>query len=133
MMTDTNVRIVDVAADGDGGLTIGGKAAGLAKLARAGLPVPRAVAVPAEALDIDIDDLAAEIADRFPESRLAIRSSGVAEDLEQASSPVSTRRFSTSSPYPTTLRRRSGTFDHQRPVRVSLRTPGVMPQAWPCS
>jgi phosphohistidine swiveling domain-containing protein len=85
MMTDTNVRIVDVAADGDGGLTIGGKAAGLAKLARAGLPVPRAVAVPAEALDIDIDDLAAEIADRFPESRLAIRSSGVAEDLEQAS------------------------------------------------
>ena len=43
------------------------------------------MAVPAEALDIDIDDLAAEIADRFPESRLAIRSSGVAEDLEQAS------------------------------------------------
>jgi pyruvate,water dikinase len=85
MMTDSSVRVVDVAVEGSSGFTIGGKAAGLAVLARAGLPVPPAMVVPAEALDTDIDDLAAGIASRLAGSRLAVRSSGVAEDLEQAS------------------------------------------------
>lgn len=85
MMTDSSMRVVDVAAEGDGGFTIGGKAAGLATLARAGLPVPPAMVVPAEAIDADVDDLAVSIGAHFPGSRLAVRSSGVAEDLEQAS------------------------------------------------
>lgn len=84
-MTDTNVRMVDVAAEGAGGFTFGGKASSLGRLARAGLPVPPAMVVPSEARDTDIDELGAEVAARFSGSRLAVRSSGVAEDLEQAS------------------------------------------------
>ncbi len=85
MAADADVRVIDLHADAPDGLTIGGKAAGLARLARAGLPVPSALVIPAEATDQMIDSLAADVADRFAGAFLAVRSSGVAEDLEQAS------------------------------------------------
>jgi pyruvate,water dikinase len=82
---DADVRIVDLATNDVADLTIGGKAAGLAPLARAGLPVPPAVVIPAEARDEDIPALAAAVASRFAGATLAVRSSGVAEDLQHAS------------------------------------------------
>ena len=77
----TDDRIIDLATDDPTGLTIGSKAAGLVPLARAGLPVPPAVVVPAEVGDEHISAIAADIADRFSGSALAVRSSGTAEDL----------------------------------------------------
>jgi rifampicin phosphotransferase len=68
-----------------GGFTIGEKAGRLRQLATAGLPVPAAVVIPAETDDADLDDAARKIAARFVGERLAVRSSGVAEDLESAS------------------------------------------------
>ena len=85
MQTDTDIRLIDLAADESAGLTLGGKASGLAPLARAGLPVPPALVIPAEAPDDAIPQLAADVAARFPGAKLAIRSSGVAEDLAQSS------------------------------------------------
>lgn len=85
MQTGTAVRLIDLAEDDPAGLTIGGKAAGLAPLARAGLPVPPAVVIPAEAPDDAVPALAAELAARFAATKLAIRSSGVAEDLSESS------------------------------------------------
>ena len=79
------MRIIDLATDDGAGFTIGGKAAGLAPLARAGLPVPPAVVIPAEAADSEIGSLAADIATRFSGSSVAVRSSGIAEDLAEAS------------------------------------------------
>lgn len=67
------------------GVTIGSKAAGLARLARAGLPVPDGLVIPAETSDQDIDELAAEIAAAMSGRTLAVRSSGVAEDLAHSS------------------------------------------------
>ncbi|MDJ0961393.1 MAG: PEP/pyruvate-binding domain-containing protein [Acidimicrobiia bacterium] len=85
MTTQHNaITLVELTAD-SGPLTIGSKAAGLVPLAHAGLPVPPAVVVPAEATEADIDSLAAEIADRFSDQLLAVRSSGAAEDLHEAS------------------------------------------------
>ncbi len=63
----------------------GGKAATLARLAAAGLAVPDGVVVTAATADTDLDDAAADLASRFADSRLAVRSSGVAEDLKDAS------------------------------------------------
>ncbi len=64
---------------------VGGKAASLARLTAAGLPVPPGLVVPADTPDADLDAVAAELAVRFAGRRLAIRSSGVAEDLADAS------------------------------------------------
>ncbi len=85
MATETEMRIIDLALDDREGFTIGGKAAGLAPLVRVGLPVPPAVVIPAEAVDSDIGSLAADVTARFPGTSLAVRSSGVAEDLAEAS------------------------------------------------
>lgn len=85
MQADTGASLIDLAADDHAGFTIGGKAAGLAPLARVGLPVPPAVVIPAEAPDDVIPALAAELAARFAGTALAIRSSGAAEDLVQSS------------------------------------------------
>jgi pyruvate,water dikinase len=85
-MTGSNGAIPLLAlTDDHAGWTIGGKAAGLVPLAAAGLPVPDAVALPAEADAEDLDALAADLAIRFSGSALAVRSSGGAEDLNHAS------------------------------------------------
>jgi len=62
---------------------VGGKAAGLAALIRAGLPVPPGFVVCVEAGDGDRQDVVEAYA-RLG-GRVAVRSSGVAEDLESAS------------------------------------------------
>ncbi len=67
------------------GQVIGGKASGLLPMIAAGLPVPPGLVVPAHVADESIDSIAEEIATRFPDSKLAIRSSAVNEDLESAS------------------------------------------------
>lgn len=64
---------------------VGSKAATLARLSAAGLPIPPGVVVPVDVDDAALDDAATAIAARFPRERLAIRSSGVAEDLGGAS------------------------------------------------
>ena len=85
-MTDPRpVSLVDLSGPPPGDVTLGGKAAELARLAALGLPVPPGVVVPAEAADADLDRFASEIADRFAGTTLAVRSSGVAEDLAEAS------------------------------------------------
>ena len=84
MTTRPQIKPLDLADDHEG-LTIGGKAASLVPLARAGLPVPPAVVIPAEASDSELDELAAQVAARFIGSALAIRSSGASEDLDHAS------------------------------------------------
>ncbi len=63
----------------------GTKAATLARLAAAGLPVPPGIVVPVETDDAALGRAAEEIAERFHGRRLAVRSSGVGEDLESAS------------------------------------------------
>ena len=86
-MSDTGSMslLVDLRAEITPGTTIGGKAEGLARLARVGLPVPDALVIPAEATDQDIDGLATEVATAMSGRSLAVRSSGVAEDLTDAS------------------------------------------------
>lgn len=83
-MEGTSIGMIDLRGE-LGGRTIGGKASGLRLLAKAGLPVPPAVVIPAEATDEDLDLIAESIAERFAGKRIAVRSSGVAEDLESAS------------------------------------------------
>ena len=61
---------------------LGGKAAGLAMMSQAGLPVPPAVVVPADVTDVTT--AAAQVATRF-DTPLAVRSSAHSEDLEGAS------------------------------------------------
>jgi pyruvate,water dikinase len=78
------VELVDLTGS-VGDAPIGGKAAGLVPLAEAGLPVPPAVVVPADAADGDLEPLAAAVAKRFAGARLAVRSSAVHEDLHDAS------------------------------------------------
>lgn len=77
--------IVELRGEAAPGMTIGSKAEGLARLARAGLPVPEGLVIPAETEDQDIDRLAAEIAASMSGRSLAVRSSGVAEDLANLS------------------------------------------------
>jgi len=85
-MTASRATIDLVELGGDPGpFSIGSKASGLIPLARAGLPVPPGAVVPAEAIEADIDRLAATVARRFAGASLAVRSSGVAEDLDTAS------------------------------------------------
>jgi rifampicin phosphotransferase len=65
---------------------VGGKAGVLGELAAAGLPVPRGFVVTAAELDADGWELAlAEAAGDLGGSRFAVRSSGAAEDLTDAS------------------------------------------------
>lgn len=84
MIEYTTVELVDIVGD-PGRFTIGGKAAGLARLASAGLPVPPARVIPAEAGDADIARLAADLASLWPGATLAVRSSAVGEDSIEAS------------------------------------------------
>lgn len=84
MTVQPHVDVLDLTDDHEGH-TIGGKAAGLALLARAGLPIPPAVVIPAEATDNELDELASRVAARFPDTALAVRSSGASEDLDHAS------------------------------------------------
>ncbi len=73
------------------GEPVGGKATGLARLIRFGLRVPEAVVVvgltgdAAESSDVEIARVAAELDARFPAERLAVRSSAIGEDGEEAS------------------------------------------------
>ena len=76
-------RLLELTAAGDA--PIGGKASGLARLAAAGFPVPPGVVVPADLPDRDLDGAAAELSGLFDGSRLAVRSSGMSEDLADAS------------------------------------------------
>jgi pyruvate phosphate dikinase-like enzyme len=65
---------------------VGGKAAVLAELAVAGLPVPPGVVVTVDALDAEGWETAlVDAAGRLGGSRFAVRSSGAAEDLPDAS------------------------------------------------
>lgn len=84
MIDSPSVELVDL-HDDPGPWTIGGKAAGLHRLAAAGLPVPPGAVVPAEATDGDVDRLADHVCLRWPGGRLAVRSSGATEDSAEAS------------------------------------------------
>lgn len=84
-MASESIRLVELAEIVEGDLTVGGKAEGLMAMARSGLPVPPGVVVAAEAGDHDIEKLAIEVARRFSDHRLAVRSSGATEDLAGAS------------------------------------------------
>ena len=65
---------------------VGGKAAVLGELATQGWPVPPGFVVTADALsDPDLAQVLAEAAERCAAGRFAVRSSGVAEDLPDAS------------------------------------------------
>jgi rifampicin phosphotransferase len=65
---------------------LGGKAAVLAELLAAGFPVPPGIVVTAAALDDpDLDAQLASMADNLGGDRFAVRSSGAAEDLADAS------------------------------------------------
>ena len=79
-MKDTKITTVDL-RDSDAGLIIGGKAAGLRRLATAGLPIPPGLVIPAEVDDQELPAIASAIADRFSGDTLAVRSSADAEDL----------------------------------------------------
>ena len=84
---DAHVGLLDL---GDAGAAerarVGGKAGVLGELAAAGLPVPRGFVVTAADLDADGWEAAlAEAAGELGGSRFAVRSSGAAEDLPDAS------------------------------------------------
>ena len=65
---------------------LGGKAAELAELLAAGFPVPPGIVVPASAVDDpDLDTRLASLAGDVGGDRFAVRSSGAAEDLPDAS------------------------------------------------
>ena len=85
MMTEGLTTLIDITQIDADGFTIGGKASGLARLARSGIPVPPGVVIVAEATDGEVEGLSHAIAERFPGQRLAVRSSSVAEDSAQAS------------------------------------------------
>lgn len=84
MIGEASVQLVDLASEVVP-WTIGGKADGLRRLAVRGLPVPAGCVVPAEADDDDIERLASEVSRMWPDARLAVRSSGIGEDSDQAS------------------------------------------------
>lgn len=77
-------NLLDLRHDASGAI-IGGKASGLQRLAAAGLPVPPGCVIGAGTVDEDIGRLADLVAQRWPKERLAVRSSGVAEDSLEAS------------------------------------------------
>jgi rifampicin phosphotransferase len=84
---DAHAGLLDL---GDAGAVerarVGGKAGVLGELAAAGLPVPRGFVVTAADLDADGWEAAlAEAASELGGSRFAVRSSGAAEDLPDAS------------------------------------------------
>ncbi|MDJ0792064.1 MAG: PEP/pyruvate-binding domain-containing protein [Acidimicrobiia bacterium] len=83
-MAGERVLTVEI-ADGGDSKTVGGKAAGLSRLAERDLPVPPGLIIPVGVPDADLEAAAIEIARRFPGERLAVRSSAVAEDLAEAS------------------------------------------------
>jgi len=83
----SNQALVAVAeASGVDRTVLGGKAAVLAELLAAGFPVPPGIVVTAAALDDpDLDTQLASLAGRLGGDRFAVRSSGAAEDLADAS------------------------------------------------
>ena len=86
MTGSDHVALIELSGgDGLEARVVGQKASGLVRLAAAGMPVPTGVVVPVSAGDVDLDRLSTDIAARFPASTLAVRSSGVAEDLQGAS------------------------------------------------
>src|SRR4029453_9557352 len=79
-------RLIDLADAGHARERVGGKAAVLGELAAQGWPVPPGFVVTAEALRVpDLPRVLAEAAARCGGGRFAVRSSGVAEDLPDAS------------------------------------------------
>lgn len=84
MFGEKLVELIDL-NDDPGSWSIGGKAAGLHRLARAGLPVPPGRVIPAESDETDIVRLGYGISGLWPDHRLAVRSSGVGEDSAETS------------------------------------------------
>src|SRR4051794_38573526 len=79
-------QVIDLADAGPARAQVGGKAAVLGGLAAQGWPVPPGFVVTADALaDPDLEGVLAEAAGRCGGDRFAVRSSGVAEDLPEAS------------------------------------------------
>ncbi|MFQ5555145.1 MAG: PEP/pyruvate-binding domain-containing protein [Acidimicrobiia bacterium] len=119
-MTATNLpAIVDISSPDPAPDLLGGKAASLARLAAAGLPVPQGAVVPTYVADDDLEAVAAALADRLAGSPLAVRSSGVAEDLADASFAGQYETVLNVSPAPGPL------CDAIRRVRASATRPHV--------
>jgi phosphohistidine swiveling domain-containing protein len=86
MMNTTSMLANLAGADAADRAILGGKAATLAELLEAGFAVPRAIVVTGSAVDEpDLDGQLQEAAARLGGDRFAVRSSGVAEDLPDAS------------------------------------------------
>ncbi|MFR9779492.1 PEP/pyruvate-binding domain-containing protein [Micromonospora sp. MS34] len=83
----SNSTVVDLAGASAVDWTVtGGKAAVLAELSAAGFPVPPGIVVTTAALDdAQLDDRLAAVAEGLGGDRFAVRSSGAAEDLPDAS------------------------------------------------
>src|SRR4249919_1192561 len=80
------MRVTGLADAGRSRDRVGGKAAVLGELAAQGWPVPPGFVVTADALsDPNLAQVLAEAAERCGGGRFAVRSSGVAEDLPDAS------------------------------------------------
>jgi rifampicin phosphotransferase len=85
-MGSNDALVVLAEASGVDRAVLGGKAAVLAELLAAGFPVPPGFVVPAAvADDPDLDTQLASVASRVGGDRFAVRSSGAAEDLSDAS------------------------------------------------
>jgi rifampicin phosphotransferase len=85
-MYATSMMVNLAEAGAAGRAMLGGKAATLAELSAAGFAVPPGIVVTASALDEpDLDDWLEEAAARLGGDRFAVRSSGAAEDLPDAS------------------------------------------------
>src|SRR5258706_10873957 len=84
---DASAEVIDLAEVGTADLArVGGKAAVLGELVAAGFPVPPGWVVTAAALDVDGWDIQlADAARGLGVQRFAVRSSGAAEDLPDAS------------------------------------------------
>src|SRR4029453_11570694 len=81
-------RLIGLADAGHARERVGGKAAVLGELAAQGWPVPPGFVVTADAVsDPDLGQVLAEAAERCGGDRFAVRSSGIAEDLPNASYP----------------------------------------------
>jgi pyruvate,water dikinase len=79
-------RLIGLADAGHARERVGGKAAVLGELAAQGWPVPPGFVVTADAVsDPDLGQVLAEAAERCGGDRFAVRSSGIAEDLPDAS------------------------------------------------
>ncbi len=79
MTVDTHPVIVTLDQTADPHL-VGGKAAGIARLARAGFPVPSGAVVPASVADEQLESAADALVEMFGGVDLAVRSSALGED-----------------------------------------------------